>query len=238
MSLIKDFTTLAIIPARGGSKLIPKKNIVDLGGKPLISYCINATKGSKYVDRIIVTTDDDEIADISKKYGAEVPFKRPSELAQDNTPSIPVIEHAIRWLEENEKYKPDYVLLVEPTTPFIKSEQIDKAIEKLIEKKADSSTTIVNVPRIFHPYHVRTISESGFLNFEQPEMHYQHPNRQSDPKRYSHGNLWWFRRDLFLENKKIEVGNLVGLEIDMISAHDINDAFDLEMAKAILRGFI
>lgn len=234
MARNRKYRTLAIVPARGGSKSIPYKNIVNLGGRPLISYCIKAIRKSRLVDRLIVTTDDSKIAKVSKKYGAEVPFLRPAELAQDSTPTIPVIEHTLRWLEKFEGYKPDFVLLVEPTTPFIKTEQIDEAFEMLVDKQADSSTTVISVPRVFHPYHIRVASDEGFLNFEQPEMHYKHPSRQLDPKRYAHGNLWWFSRDLFLKNKKIEVGKLAGLEIDMTSAHDINDRFDLEIAGILL----
>lgn len=229
----KKYSTLAIVPARGGSKSIPYKNIIDLGGKPLIAYCLEAIKKS-LVDRVIVTTDDPKIAQTAEKYGAEIPFLRPKELAQDSTPTIPVIEHTLKWLEESEGYKPDFVLLIEPTTPFVKTEQIDEAFKMMVDKKADSSTTVISVPRIFHPYHVRLVSDKGFLSFEQSEMHYKHPSRQLDPKRYAHGNLWWFKRDLFLKNKKIEVGKLVGLEIDMASAHDINDRFDLEMARILL----
>lgn len=226
--------TLAIVTARGGSKSIPKKNIIDLDGEPLISHCIKAIINSKSVKRLIVTTDDKEIASVAQHYGAEIPFMRPPELAQDNTPSIPVIEHALLWLENNQKYKPDYVLLVEPTTPFIKSDQIDKTFDLVVSKGADSGKTVILVPRVFHPYHVRHMDSDGYLNFDNPELHYSHPSRQLDPKKYAHGNLWWFRRDLFLKEKKIEVGRTIGLEIDTMSAHDINDPFDLETAKSFL----
>lgn len=231
--MLKDYKTLALVPARGGSKSIPKKNIVDLNGRPLISYCLDAIKKSRSVDRIVVTTDNDEIAKIAKEYGADVPFMRPAELAQDNSPTIPVIEHALIWLEQNENYVPDYVLLIEPTAPFVRADQIDKTFELILSKKADSGKTIIPAPRIFHPYHVRHVNEEGFLEFDNPDMHYSHPSRQMDPKRYAHGNLWWFKRDLFLGEKKIEVGKVIGFEIDPKSAHDINEPFDLVVAKAL-----
>ena len=129
--MYKNYTTLAIVPARGGSKSIPKKNIVDLGGKPLLSYSINAIKQSKSVSRVLVTTDDSLIANVAKDYKADVPFLRPKELAQDQTPTIPVIVHALQWLEEHEGSKPDYVLLVQPTEPFIRSEQFDDLFHEL-----------------------------------------------------------------------------------------------------------
>jgi len=226
--------TVAIITARGGSKSIPKKNIVDLGGKPLIAYAIEAIKRCKSVSRIVVSTDSEEIAAVSREYGAETPFVRPAELAEDRTASIPVIAHALEWLEEHENFKPEYVLLAEPTAPFIKTEQIDQSFELMISKNADSAITVVTVPRVFHPYHVRHITSEGYIEFDNEEMHYAHPNRQSDPKRFAHGNLWWFKRDLFLKERKIEVGRRVGLEVDPESAHDINDPFDLDIARILI----
>ena len=225
---------LALIPARGGSKSIPRKNIVDLGGQPILAYCLKAIRESKFINRIIVSTDDRKIANTAKKYNAEIPFLRPSHLAMDNTSTLAVVEHALTWLDENEKYQPDYVLLVQPTEPFIKTEQIDKTFELVINEKADSGITMVEVPRTFHPYHVRYQSEDGYLRFEHPKLHYQHPNRQSDPKRYAFGNLYWFKRMKFLKEKKMEVGKRVGLLIDPITAHDINTPFDLEIAKQLI----
>ena len=234
MTRNKKYRTLAIVPARGGSKSIPYKNIVNLGGRPLISYCIKAIKKSRSVDRLIVTTDDPKIAKVSKKYGAEVPFLRPAELAEDDTPTIPVIEHALKWLDENENYQPDFVLLIQPTEPFVTSEQIDGLFNLMISKKADSGITIVPVPRTNHPYHIRHLTD-GYLEHDNPELHYKHPNRQSDPKRYAFGNLYWFRRDKFLKERKIEVGRRVGLEIDPLAAHGIDDKSDLELARFLVR---
>jgi len=130
---------LAIIPARGGSKGIPKKNIVNINGKPLIQYTIEVAKESKLIDRVIVSTDDDEIAEISEKLGAEVPFIRPAELAKDGTPTFPVIKHALKWLKENEKYKPELIVLLEPTFPLRTVEKVDEAIKVISsDEEADS----------------------------------------------------------------------------------------------------
>lgn len=226
--------TLAIIPARGGSKSIPKKNIVDLGGKPLIYYAIDAIKKSKSVKRIIVSTDDKEIAEIARKNGADVPFIRPKELAEDAAPTLPVIQHALSWLSEKEHYTPDYILLAEPTAPFMKSSQIDELLYLVISKKADSGITMISLPRMYHPYHLRKIGENGFLELNDKEMHYAHRTRQSDPPRYAHGNIWWFKTDTFLREGRIEAGKAVGLEIDFVSAWDINDETDLEIARCLM----
>lgn len=225
---------VAIIPARGGSKSIPHKNIADLGGKPLIAYCIEALKKSNVVGRIIVSTDDRKIRSVAIQCGAEAPFLRPKNLAEDTTPTIPVIEHALRWLQKHENYKPEYVVLAQPTEPFLKTEHVDALCALVQKKKADSGITMVVVGRTHHPYHVRAVSEKGFLEFDKPELHYAHPQRQMDPKRYAFGNVYCFRRDLFLKELKIEVGKRVGLEIPPVYAHDINTPFDLEIARMMI----
>lgn len=230
----KSRSTVAIIPARGGSKSIPYKNIVDLGGKPLIAYSIEALKKSRVVERIIVSTDDKKIREVALRYGAEAPFVRPKNLAQDTTPTIPVIQHALLWLEKHENYKPEFVILAQPTEPFLKTAHVDSLFALMRKKKADSGITMVAVGRTHHPYHVRVISSGGFLDFENPELHYAHPQRQMDPKRYAFGNLYCFRRDLFLKELKIEVGKRVGFEISPAHAHDINTFFDLEIARMLL----
>lgn len=128
---------LAIIPARGGSKGIPKKNIRLLAGKPLIAYTIEAALKSKYLDRIIVSTDDKEIMGISKKYKAEI-IKRPKKLAQDTTPTQPVLEHVLDFLRKHENYKPDIIVLLQPTSPLRTAYHIDGAINKFLKEKYDS----------------------------------------------------------------------------------------------------
>ncbi|MBI2055590.1 MAG: acylneuraminate cytidylyltransferase family protein, partial [Candidatus Sungbacteria bacterium] len=120
---------LGIIPARGGSKSIPRKNIKELGGKPLIAWTIEAAKKSGVFDRIILTTDDSEIAEVGREWGVEVPFMRPNELAEDHTPTLPVIQHTLAWLEDNESYEPDAVMILQPTTPFRQPHHIQEAVQ-------------------------------------------------------------------------------------------------------------
>ncbi len=123
---------LALIPARGGSKGIPRKNIMQVANKPLIAYSIDHAKYSRLITRVIVTTDDDEIAQVAKKHGAEVPFMRPSEFAQDLSPDIDAFQHALEWLAKHEFYKPDLVVHLRPTGPVRKIELIDEAIDLMI----------------------------------------------------------------------------------------------------------
>jgi CMP-N,N'-diacetyllegionaminic acid synthase len=128
-----DKNVVAIIPARGGSKGLPQKNIKPLAGKPLVAYSIEAAKASPLVDRVIVSTDDEEIARVAREYGAEVPFMRPAELAADMAPTEPVLKHAVEWLEENENYHVDIVLFLQPTDIFRKKSMIEGVIRRLLE---------------------------------------------------------------------------------------------------------
>ncbi len=147
----RSLSYLAIIPARGGSKSIPKKNIVALGGRPLIEYSIDAGLKSRHIDRVIVSTDDQEIADVASAAGAEVPFLRPTELAEDWTPTLPVIQHLLRQLKSDAGYKPDAVVLLQPTSPFRTSMHIDDSIDLFRKSLADSLVSVVPVPHNFSP---------------------------------------------------------------------------------------
>ena len=153
---------IAIIPARGGSKGLPRKNIRPLLGKPLVAWTIEQAKKSKHIDRIIVSTEDREIAKISKEYGAEVPFLRPKELATDDAKTIDVILHALNWLKTREEYY-DFLVLLEPTSPLRDVEDIDKCIEILIgNPKAEA---IVGVAKLesTHPEFNVVINDEGFI---------------------------------------------------------------------------
>lgn len=143
--MYKNKTTLGVITARGGSKGIPKKNIKELGGKPLIAWTIEAARLSKYLDYFLVSTDDAEIAAMSKKYGAPTPFTRPEELSTDSAKSIPVVQHALNWLREHESKNFDYVMILQPTSPFRIAEDIDASIEKIVDTNADSAMSMVRL---------------------------------------------------------------------------------------------
>ncbi|MDP7247345.1 MAG: acylneuraminate cytidylyltransferase family protein [Candidatus Peribacteraceae bacterium] len=136
---------LGIITARGGSKGIPRKNIKPLCGRPMICYMIDATLNSKLLTRCVVSTDDDEIAEIAREAGAEVPFKRPAELAQDDTRDMPVLQHAINWIKDNDGQEFDAIMMIHPTSPLCLGEDIDACIEKMIETDADSVMSMVEV---------------------------------------------------------------------------------------------
>ena len=142
---------LALIPARGGSKGIPRKNIKPFAGYPLIAWSIAAGLQAKSVSRVLVSTDDEEIASVARDFGADVPFLRPRELAGDRTPDLPVFEHALKWLEDIEGYKPDYVVQLRPTSPLRPKDMVDSAVRILVENPdADSVRGVV--PAGQNPY--------------------------------------------------------------------------------------
>ena len=144
--MVNNNEVLGIIPARGGSKGLPRKNIKLLNDLPLISYSIASGLESDYITRLVVSTDDKEIAKISKNYGAEVPFLRPKELAQDDILDFPVIEHSLNWLEQNEGYIPDFVVQLRPTSPLRPKGLIDKAINLIINDINADSIRSVSLP--------------------------------------------------------------------------------------------
>jgi CMP-N-acetylneuraminic acid synthetase len=153
---------LAIIPARGGSKSIPQKNIRSLAGHPLIAYSIAAAYRAGTVNRVIVSTDDDQIAEISTRYGAEVPFMRPAEAALDDTPDLPVFTHALQWLAAHEGYEPEIVVQLRPTSPFRKVTHIDDAVTKLIEHPDADAVRTVCVP-FQNPFKMWRINSEGTM---------------------------------------------------------------------------
>ncbi|MEK7067679.1 MAG: acylneuraminate cytidylyltransferase family protein [Patescibacteria group bacterium] len=134
---------VAIIIARGGSKSIPRKNVLPLHGKPLVAWPIELAKSVARIDRIIVSTDDDEIMEIAKKYGAETPFKRPAALATDEAGTLPVLQHCLAYLKEKEEYQPDIVLLLYPTAPFLKKERVEEGLDLFENTGCNSVISVV-----------------------------------------------------------------------------------------------
>lgn len=142
---MNDPKILAVITARGGSKGIPRKNIKDLAGKPLIAWTIEAAKGSKLLTDFFVSTDDQEIVDVSRHFGAPVPFLRPEELATDTATSMAVVQHALAWMKENEGKTYDALMILQPTSPFRTAEDIDACIELMRRTDCDSVMSMVKL---------------------------------------------------------------------------------------------
>lgn len=175
---------LAVIPARGGSKGVPKKNIKPLGNKPLLGYTIDSANQSEKLTTTIVSTDSEEIAEIAKANGASIPFIRPKELAEDKTPTIEVLKHAIRFFEDQGKFF-DAICILQPTTPFRREGFIDEAIDKFIRTNADTLISVLPVPHQFNPHWVFEVSDAkeGKLKIATGEKTII-PRRQELPQSY------------------------------------------------------
>ncbi len=224
---------LAVIPARGGSKSIPHKNIVSVGGKPLIAWTIEEAQRSKHIDRLIVSTDSDQIAEIAVEYGAEVPFKRPAELAADDTPGIEPIIHAVRWLEENQEYKPDCVMCLTPTSPLRSSADIDIVVELMDQKGTDAVVSVVLAKH--HPYWMKSISSTGFmLDFLAQEDFI--PRRQELPPVYAlNGSIYLARREILLEKRTWYTSKTYAYVMPEDRSIDIDSQWDLKLATLMMQ---
>jgi N-acylneuraminate cytidylyltransferase len=160
---------LALIPARGGSKSIPRKNIRPFAGHPLIAYSIAAGLAAETVTRVVVSTDDDEIAAVARRYGAETPFLRPAQFSLDNTPDLPVFQHALRWLAEHESYRPEIVVQLRPTSPFRRVRHIDEAVRILMDHPQADSVRTVCIP-FQNPFKMWRIDPDGFMHPLIPDV--------------------------------------------------------------------
>lgn len=225
---------LGIIPARGGSKSIPRKNIKLFLGRPLISWVIETLKQSGVCDRVIVSTDDQEIADVSKQYGAEVPFMRPAEFAEDTTPTLPVLQHAVQWLKENEGYDPDYVVLLEPTSAGKRPFHIKGVVDLLVSTGADAAFSVAEVPGVLSPYwQLNLDSERRVLLFTGGSMKKVIRRRQDLPKTYyRNSSIYAFRPHLLFTDDPSFYGDDVRAYItDSKYALDIDTPEDWVVAE-------
>ena len=226
---------LALIPARGGSKGITNKNIRNLAGKPLIEYSITSAKKSKKINRIIVSTDNKKIASVSKKAGAEIPFLRPKLISKNTTPIIDVIQHTLDFLEDTESYKPDIIILLQPTTPLRSIQDIDNSIRLLINSK---STSVISVSKTkSHP----DISFAIHKNFLKPlnSKFEKHSLRQQRKEVYSpSGLIYTFWVDTLKKYNSIYGPKIKPLitknKMELI---DIDEPFDFFSAEMILKNW-
>jgi CMP-N-acetylneuraminic acid synthetase len=226
--MYENHIVVCVIPARGGSKGLPGKNIKKFCGKPLIAHTIEQARQSKYIDRVIVSTETEEIAQISLEYGAEVPFLRPVDLAGDNVNTIDVLLHAIDWLEDADRYVFDILLLLHTTTPLRNVEDINNCIALLVDEKADNVFSVVESHR--NPYfNMVEEDKSGYVRLVKEGCY---SARQSAPKVYDMNAsiyVWWKiklkeERKIFLKKTKIYV-------MPKERSIDIDDNLDFRIAE-------
>lgn len=227
----KQRSVLAIIPARGGSKGLPGKNIRKLAGKPLIAYSIGQALESRYIGRVVVSTEDSEIARVAARYQAEV-IRRPDELALDDTSSVDALQHTLDYLKEAEGYSPDLVVLLQPTSPLRKVEDIDGAIDKLLEVGCDS---VVSVCDVEHPAHWMYTLEGERL---KPiiEGGRKVGRRQDASKVYRlNGAVYVTHRDVVMRQDKVMGDDTRAYIMPRERSVDIDTEFDFKLAELLMR---
>lgn len=229
-----SFRVLGVVPARGGSKGIPKKNIAPLLGRPLLAYTAEAALAARHLTRTILSTDDSEIACVGRGCGLDTPFLRPPELARDNTPTLPVLQHAVRMLEaQGECY--DAVLTLQPTNPLRRAEDIDGAIELLQSSGADSVISFVDVGEK-HPARMKWIGPEGWV--EDPpfaEMFEGQPRQQLSKLYLREGSIYLTRRSVLMEQNSLKGRRCRAWIMPEERACNIDSAFDLLFAGYLLR---
>jgi CMP-N,N'-diacetyllegionaminic acid synthase len=222
---------LGVIPARGGSKSIPRKNAKVIAGKPLLAWTVESALRSKTLNQVIVSTDDEEIAGIGRKWGARVPFIRPFELAQDDTPTLPVIQHAVSWLESTEGYIPEIVLLLQPTSPLRRTEHIDQAVELLLQTGADSVVSVCLSEQ--SPYWMKRLEGDRVFPFLNKASEYT--RRQELPRVYRlNGALYATRYDVLMRQRRILGEDTRAIVMDAESSIDIDSQLDFKIAEMLL----
>lgn len=217
---------LAVIPARGGSKGMPRKNIREIGGRPLLAWTIEEAKKSKYIQRLILSSEDDEIINIAKKYGCDVPFVRPKELATDDAASVDTILHAI-----NECRGYDYVVLLQPTSPLRTVEDIDGCIELVLKEKADFSVTVTEPEN--SPYWMYTL-ENGNLKALIEQDNFA-TRRQDLPKAYAlNGAVYVANVEALFEQKTFLTETTKAYIMPYNRSFDIDTEIDFKICEYLL----
>lgn len=227
---------LGLIPARGGSKGIPRKNIIPLAGKPLLAYTCEAALASGYISRVVLSTDDEEIAQVGRNYGVEVPFMRPVELARDDTPSLPVAVHAIEWLQVYEGWSTDILVLLQPTSPLRRTKHIDDALTIMFEQQVDTVVSVVEVPHCYSPYKVMQLKNGRLQNFFEDPLLGNPLRRQSVPTLYArNGPAVLISHSKVLTKHHSFYGEyIVPYIMDTADSIDIDTPLDLQMAEWLL----
>lgn len=230
---------LFVITARGGSKGVPKKNIKILGGMPLIAYKIIAAQRCWYESRVIVSTDDEEIAEVSRSYGAEVPFMRPEELATDSAGSMDVVLHAMEWVKENDKEKYDYVCLLEPSSPFASYLDLNEAIKLIVERDADTLLGMKEAEAATAFIH--SLDDKGGLSeFYYVVRNLSSTRRQDQKKEYTmNGCMYIAKWDYLIRNKLFHSENSIPYIMSEEKSIEIDTMLDYEVAcRVIEKGFV
>ncbi|MDG6250730.1 pseudaminic acid cytidylyltransferase [Methanocalculus sp.] len=222
---------LAVIPARGGSKRIPRKNIKEFCGKPIIAWSIQATRESGCFDRIIVSTDDEEIAAVAREWGAEVPFMRPKELSDDYVGTIPVIRHAIEWFAEK-SISFNHVCCIYATAPFVTSDDIRHGLEALKESGSDYAFSVTSYP--FPIQRAIKITSDGWIEMFQPE-HFSTRSQDLEEAYHDAGQFYWGRSEAWIQELPLFSGYTIPIILPRYRVQDIDTPEDWISAEMMFR---
>ena len=228
---------VAIIPARGGSKGLPGKNIRLLGEHPLIAYSVASCLAASKIDRVIVSTDNQQIADVACAYGAEAPFLRPAELSTDLAPDFPLFAHALQWLQQHESYEPSIVVQVRPTTPFRPQGFLDQSVELLQSDAMADSVRAVTRPNQ-NPYKMWTCDDQSYLNPLVPSEHaepYNMPRQLLPQAVWQTGHVDVIRRETILNKESLTGDCIKSVLVDSAFVVDIDRLDDLQYAEFMLQ---
>ncbi len=228
-----DVKILALIPARGGSKGVPHKNIRNLNNNPLIAYSIKtALEAKEFFHRIIVSTDDEEIASIAKAYGAEVPFIRPKELGYDKVPMVPVIKHAIEFIENQDMITIDWVLLLQPTAPFRLRDDISNIIRLGLRGGYDSVISVVQVFSV-HPILMKKIENNKLLPFCIEEIEGTRRQDYFPPAYMRNGSMYLSKRDVIMKKNSIWGKDICPYIMPESRSVNIDSEMDFKLAELL-----
>ena len=224
--------TLGLIPARGGSKGVPRKAVLAMAGKPLIGWTIEAALAAEGLDRVVVTSEDAEIIEVARAFGADVPFVRPAELSADDTPGMEPVTHALHWLQREQGYTPDWVLLLQPTSPLRTAGDIDAAIRMATERGADSVVSVTEAAD--HPWWTKRLDDEGQLH-DFVEQTGGAVRRQELPDAYAlNGAIYLARRDRLLRDRSWYGERTLAYVMPPERSLDIDTPWDFELADLVL----
>jgi CMP-N-acetylneuraminic acid synthetase len=224
---------VGIIPARGGSRAVAKKSIAPCAGRPLLAYTCEAALGSRRLDRVLLSTDDEDIAAVGRECGIEAPFRRPSELAGDETPMVAVLQHAMSWLDAQGNY-PRVLVLLQPTSPLRRAHHIDEAIDLFQASGADSVVSVTEIPHQYSPASALRMVDGRLVPYQEGQRLVL--RRQDKPRAYARNGP----AVLVVARDVVEQGKLYGPEtrgylMPREASIDIDDTFDLAEAECLLR---
>lgn len=225
-------TVLGVIPARGGSKGMPRKNIRPLCGVPLIVYTIRAAKACSLLTEVVVSTDDPEIQKIALEHGAAAPFLRPAELATDTALSIPTVQHAVREMESRWDKPYDYVAMLQPTTPLRTADDLTEALTRLIESDADGIISVINVDN-WHPMKMKRFAGERLVDYEKPPV--ENPPRQILPPVYMvNGAIYATKRGVLMKRSTFQGDRCLGHVMPPERSVNIDGQLDFVAAEYLL----